>query len=239
MPHNHIAAGLASVKELLLCSSRCALLQVVRIVQAVPTLLNISPQTIKRRMRLANAGLHAWSLGPADLMPSVLGRLLTASDARIARLLYISFLHRRLAPQPSRSGAVAVARTAAAGRTVAAAAVARVAAALGARKAEKQRVGRSQRAERGPGRGARSRSIRMVAFSKAGAPVGGVAGNGGAGEVSTARGAPRRRQTATPPRKKPITILNMKDAEFKEAYPRFERWYRRQSRISSVGDHLR
>eukprot|EP00892_Ulva_mutabilis_P000844 jgi/Ulvmu1/10760/UM068_0050.1 len=198
--------------------------EVVRIVQAVPTILNLSPQTIQRRMRLATTGLHAWSLSPDDLMPSVLGRLVTSSDARIARLLYISFLHRREAVLASRAAA-ADSRSAAVARAAAAAAVARAAAAM----ASQQRLGQPQHGSAALARRGRSRTAARVRFAAAEA-------EGGCHSPVTEEGGGRShlQRAASPPGKKPITILNMKESEFKEVYPRFERWHRRQNRTSGV-----
>jgi hypothetical protein len=68
-------------------------MQAAEVIRAVPTLLNISRETLTRRLKLLREGLRAWGTAAAALPPSVLGRLLTARDERLMRLLYVSFLH--------------------------------------------------------------------------------------------------------------------------------------------------
>lgn len=203
-------------------------LQAARVAQAVPTVLNIPAPTLQRRMRLAAAALEAWAIDPEELMPSVFGRLMTASDARIARLRYISFLHTRQAPTVPRATAADPRSRAVA---VAAAAVARAAAAIAAAKAVPVRPGRQRHGDSGKARVSRVRAFRNVSFSRKRSGEDERAG-GSHGGVGAGSGPADGR--CGPPGKKPITILNMTDAEFKEMYPRFERWYRRQSRTSSV-----
>lgn len=200
--------------------------------QAVPTVLNIPAPTLQRRIRMAAAALDAWAMDPTELMPSVLGRLLTASDARVARLRYISFLHTRQAPTAPRAPAVDPRSRAVA---AAAAAVARAAAAIAAAKAAPARPGRQRRGDAGKARVSHVRAFRKVPFSTGSSGEEGT--DGGSDGGGSAAGAGQVKDRRGPPGKKPITILNMTDADFKEIYPRFERWYRRQSRTNSVAVH--
>lgn len=68
-------------------------MQAATVIRALPTILNIPPETLHRRLQLLANGLQPWYLTHSNLKPSVLGRLLTSPDVRLMRLNYIAFLH--------------------------------------------------------------------------------------------------------------------------------------------------
>jgi hypothetical protein len=75
-------------------------LQAASVIRSLPTLLNIPPDTLKRRLRMLSYGLLPWNITPDSLTPSILGRLLTTPDARLMRLGYLAFLHGFASPLP-------------------------------------------------------------------------------------------------------------------------------------------
>ena len=209
-------------------------MQAATVIRSVPTLLNIPPATLRRRLKLLAYGLLPWSTTHAHLKPSVLGRLLTTPDSRLMRLSYLAFLHGFASPQPmgtdSDSGDTAqiqgqsTSPEQSSERDCADASVADA----------PKRISISRHAGRGsPSKGATGPGSGPLAQAKGGKGLGGTVGAGASamqGLHATYDAASAIGQCL----KAPLSFTIMPEDEFLTKYPRFTRWLRRKNRSLSV-----
>lgn len=202
-------------------------LQAATVICSVPTLLNIPPATLKRRLKLLAYGLLPWSTTAANLKPSVLGRLLTTPDARLMRLSYLAFLHGFATPQAA----------AADGQPGGGASVESVSAqpadsdcpdASGPAKRISLSLLENVKQE-----GSTSKGTTALAQAPGGKGIGGMVRSGG----SAIQGQCRMHGAAGSSGqllKAPLSFTIMPEGEFLTKYPRFTRWLRRKNRSLSV-----